>query len=159
MKKWGMYEWSIILFFLAVPLLAIILEIYAFHSPESYLSIALKWFVFSGIGLRLGGAGMKQILQPRFTAKEIFNINDEKAFVVVRELGFANVCFAVIALMSVLLDSFRIPAAISGGLYFALAGFLHVFKPKDSNNEIFAMISDFYIFVILSILTVFNFLK
>lgn len=91
-----MYEWSVILFFFIVPIIAIIFEISLLNTKTSFVDIALKWFVFSGIGLRLGSAGIKQILLPSFTAKEIFNIVDKKSFVIVRELGFSNVCFALI---------------------------------------------------------------
>lgn len=154
MKKWGLYEWSILLVFLIVPLIAILVELLLIGTSQTFVAVAFKWFLFSGIGLRLGGAGIKQIMQPQFTAKEIFNIVGDGATPVVRELGFANVCFAILAVISFFVASFRIPAAITGGLYFGLAGLLHVFKPKDSNKEIFAMVSDLYIFFVLLILLI-----
>lgn len=154
MKKWGLYEWSILLFFLIVPLVAMLVEFLFIGTSQTFVAIAFKWFLLSGVGLRLGGAGVKQIMQPQFTAKEIFNIESDGAAAVVRELGFANICFAVLAVISFFVSSFRIPAAITGGLYFGFAGLLHVFKPKDSSKEIFAMVSDLYIFFVLLILLI-----
>ena len=155
MKNWKLYEWSVVLFFLIIPLAATLVDVYI-NSSNRLMVIAFKWFVFSGVGLRLGAAGIKQILSPEFTAKEIFNISDVRAVSVVRELGVANLCFSILAIISLFMDSFRIPAAVAGGLYFGLTGLLHVFKKKESNKEIFAMISDIYIFFVLSILLIFN---
>lgn len=154
MKKWGLYEWSIILFFIAIPITASILDYYFFESSDRLEVIAFKWFVFSGVGLRLFSAGLKQVMQPQFTAQEIFNITDKKAIPIVKELGFANICFGTIALLSLVSSSFRVPATIAGGLYFGLAGLMHILKKKDSKEEMFAMISDLFIFVILAILLI-----
>lgn len=156
MKKLGLYEWSVILFFLIVPVIAILVNIFILKSNSSVSDIALKWFVFSGIGLRLGSAGLKQIINPKFTAVEIFKSKDSASAYIVRELGFSNVCFSVIAIISLFVQSFRIPAAIAGGLYFCLAGLMHVFKKKDSGKEIFAMFSDLFIFLVLLILIILN---
>ena len=158
MKKPGLYEWSVILSFIIVPLTAICAEASVVGSPPRLSAIALKWFVFCGIGLRLGTAGIKQIIKPQFTAREIFKIQNDSILPIIRELGFANVCFSVIAIMSLFLPAFRIPAAVAGGLYFGFAGLLHILKPKDSKNEIFALVSDIFIFLVIGILTIINLL-
>lgn len=149
MKKWQLYEWSVIVFFLVFPVTAIIFEVFFFQTIGTYREVALKWFVFSGVGLRLGSAGIKQIVQPKFTAKEIFKLEDDAVYPLVRELGFTNICFAVIAIISLFVPSFRIPAAIAGGLYFGLAGLQHIRNRSAGNEEIFAMTSDFFIFIVL----------
>jgi hypothetical protein len=77
---------------------------------------------------------------------------------IIRELGFANVCFAVLAIVSLFAPSFRMPAAIAGGIYFGLAALLHLFKPKAGGKEIFTMIFDIYIFIVLLVLTIINLL-
>ncbi|GAB2027496.1 DUF6790 family protein [Lactovum odontotermitis] len=158
MKKWGLYEWSVILFFFVVPATAIVAELLLKKPlPIRMMSeIALKWMVFSGVGLRLGSAGLKQIKQPQFTAKEIFRVSDERAISLVKEVGFANVSFSSIALISLIIPSFRLPAAIAGGLYFGLAGLLHIQKVEASSAEKFAMVSDIYIFIVLLFLVIFT---
>lgn len=152
----GLYEVSIITFFVIIPVLMIIFEQFFFSNSFSFFELSLKWFVFSGVGLRLGSSGIKQIVDPGFTATAIFGIKDEKAYALVKEIGFANVSFSLIALLSIVFATFRIPAAISGGTYFLLAGLLHVFKEKGSEKEIFAMVSDLCIATILLFLTIVN---
>ena len=155
-KKWKLYEWNIVLFFLIIPLGAIFIDYYMMGNTNLFVEISLKWFVFSGIGLRLGISGIKQIFHPQFTLNEIFNISGKEAIPIVRELGFANLCFSILAIISLFYSDFRIPASIAGGLYFGLAGILHVLKKKESSKEVFAMISDIYIFIIMIILLIFN---
>lgn len=154
MRKWGLYEWTILLLFIVMPLVAISAELLLFRSTLPLVEIALKWFVFCTIGLRLGAAGIKQISQPQFTARVIFKIQDDGVLPIVRELGAANICFSVVALISLFAPMFRIPAAITGGLYFGLAGLLHITKPKESSQEIFAMVSDIFIFCVLGTLVI-----
>jgi len=38
-----------------------------------------RWFVFWGIGVRLGLAGMRQVLQPGFTVRESFKMRGDEA--------------------------------------------------------------------------------
>ena len=159
MKKTDLYEWSVILSFIIVPLTAISVETLVFDSSLRLPAIALKWFVFCGIGLRLGMAGIKQIITPQFTAKEIFKIQNDDILPIISELGFANVCFSVIAIISLFVPSFRIPAAIAGGLYFGLAGLLHITKSLDSKNEVFALVSDIFIFLVIGVLTIINLIQ
>lgn len=156
MKKWGIYEYSIILFFIILPIGASIIELQTF-TENATIEIFLKWYVFFAIGLRLGSAGIKQILQPQFTAENIFKIKTKEVLPLVRELGFANISLAIIALLSLALPTFRIPAAIAGGIYFGLAGFMHLNKKKSSKEEVFAMISDLFIFIVLFIILVIEF--
>lgn len=156
MKKWGMYEWSVILFFIGIPLVLIVMECLLFKSALSLSEISLKWFVFSGVGLRLGSSGIMQITNPKFTAKDIFNIQEDAALPLVKEVGFANISFSILALLSLCVPAFRVPAAIAGGSYFGFAGLLHIFQAKTSDKEWFAMLSDMFIFVILAVCIVVN---
>lgn len=80
-----------------------------------------KWFVFSGIGLRLFVAGVKQAINPSFTAKEIFRINEERSLPLVREVGFSNISLGLLGILSVFAIKFRLAAAISGSVYFGLS--------------------------------------
>ena len=152
MKKLGLYEISVLLFLVFLPIIAAVIEFLTFSSDIPIIAILLKWFVFSGVGLRLFTSGIKQAAQPRFTAKEIFEIADDKCYPIIRELGFANICMGAIGTASLFIPSFRYAAGIAGGLYFCLAGFLHVFRNKTA--EIFAMVSDFYISAVLILLMI-----
>jgi hypothetical protein len=69
---------------------------------------------------------------------------------VIRELGFANICMGIIAMTSLIQAEWRLPAAVAGGLYFGLAGLLHVFKKPDSRNEMIALVADLYLFIVMA---------
>jgi hypothetical protein len=104
-----------------------------------------KWFIFSGVGLRLFFAGIKQSTDPSFTAKQIFHIEDEKSFPVVRELGFANLCFGLVGIISLFRPEWREVSAFASGIYYGLAGCLHLIKGPATENESFALWTDFVI--------------
>jgi hypothetical protein len=110
-----------------------------------------KWFVFFAAGVRLFIAGLKQVFQPKFTAQEIFRISTTEVFPIIRELGFANICFGLVGLLSVFLPEWRIVSAFASGIYFGLAGILHLIKKPANTNEKIAMVSDLYIFTVLAV--------
>ncbi len=107
-----------------------------------------KWFVFWTTGIRLFTAGISQSSNPAFTAR-IFKMKTLESYIVIRELGFANISLGVMGILSVINDHWRILAAITGCLFFGLAGIQHLFKKSDSTNEIIAMIGDLFVMIIL----------
>jgi len=113
-----------------------------------------KWFIFWAIGIRLFTAGFKQATNPAFTLENIFDIQNKESQVVVRELGFANICMGFLGIISLFIEQFRLSAAITGGLYFGLTGLLHVFKKRDNKNETFAMVSDLFIFILMLVFVI-----
>jgi hypothetical protein len=149
-KKIPIYLVSILLFMVLLPFICIVIQ-----SGEKDTSLGWplfgKWFVFWPIGIRLFIAGLRQATKPAFTAREIFHLNSDDSFPIIKELGFANMSMGGIAILSLFFPSWRIPAAAAGGLYFGLAGFLHLFKKRDSRNETIAMISDLYIFLLMAL--------
>ncbi len=148
MKKIKWYELSVIAFFIVCPFISIVIE------RELSNSVFLKWFVFYSIGLRLLSAGIKQVLSPGFTAKEIFEINDLKSHPIILELGFSNICLGLLGVCSLAIHEFRLAAAFAGGIYYGLAGSMHLFRKNKNNTELFAMVSDLYIFIVLLIIIV-----
>ena len=111
-----------------------------------------KWFIFSAVGLRLFVAGIRQSANPNFTAREIFHIeNAESCFPIVRELGFANICFGLVGIISLFKPEWRIVCAFASGLYFALAALLHICRKSVGTNETFALWTNLIIFGVLLI--------
>ncbi len=108
-----------------------------------------KWFIFSAVGLKLFIAGIKQTTDPAFTAKEIFHIDSPESFSIVRELGFANLCFGLVGIVSLFLPAWRIISAFGSGLYYGFAGLQHVLKKPVGPNEKFALVTDVIIFLLL----------
>ena len=119
---------------------------------DTLFSVGLigKWFIFSAVGLRLFIAGIKQTTDPAFTAKEIFHLDNPESFPIVRELGFANLCFGLVGIISLFLPQWRVVSAFGSGLYYGIAGLQHFLKKPDGINEKFALVTDVIIFILLS---------
>lgn len=145
-----MYFVMVILLLFVFPLASVAIEALRFGPGAEYMPLVGKWFTFWAVGVRLFVAGGRQVLQPSFTAVEIFDIREPKAFVIVRELGFANLSMGFLGLYSLWRREFILPAAIVGGLYYALAGLGHVFEKSKNAKEQTAMITDFFAFVVLA---------
>jgi hypothetical protein len=135
-------------FMLVLPLASIFVAGANGHSDG--WSLIGRWFVFWTIGVRLFVAGIRQAAQPAFTAEHIFGIRSAESHPVVRELGFSNICFGLMGIASLFLPSWLPAAAFGGGLYFGLAGTMHVVKGTASANERFAMITDLLFFALIA---------
>ncbi|MFG1301764.1 DUF6790 family protein [Xanthobacter sp. V3C-3] len=143
-----MYLAVLLLLMLVAPLASVLVELVVAGGPAA--ALVLKWFVFWGIGARLGLAGVKQVAQPAFTAQTIFEIADPKAQVIVQELGFANLAFGLLGLLSLVFPAFLTPAAVAGGLFLLLAGLRHVMRPGRNRTETIAMVSDLAMVAVLA---------
>ncbi|MCA0010550.1 hypothetical protein LB561_03015 [Mesorhizobium sp. B292B1B] len=142
---------AVVVFLMGVfPVASILVETFAFHGDAGLVVLIGKWFVFWAVGTRLLLAGMRQMANPAFTADTIFGIKDKAAEVIVRELGFGNFAIGVLGAVSLLNRDWVVPAAMSGGLFYGLAGALHLHKGGRNTNENIAMISDLFIFVVLA---------
>jgi len=118
---------------------------------ETALSFNLfsKWFIFSAVGLRLFLAGLKQVKDPAFTAKQIFHLDSPDSFPILRELGFANICFGLVGIVSLFRPEWRVVSAFASGLYYGIAGIQHGLKKISGINEKFALWTDLLIFGLL----------
>jgi len=111
--------------------------------------LAAKWFTFWAVGVRLFLAGIRQSLQPRYTANTLLGIKSEESLVLVRELGFANLAMGTIGLLSLLRPGWVTVAALAGGIYYGLAGIGHIFHNTRNRLENVAMVTDLLIAVLL----------
>jgi len=144
-----MYVVVVFVTMFAAPLLSIALDFWSGSGP--IIALVGKWFVFWTVGVRLGLAGVRQIAQPGFTAKDIFKIADEKAWAIVRELGFANLALAIVGLASLAKPTFVLPAAIVGAIFYGAAGAQHLLARGRTTNETIAMASDLFAFIMLAL--------
>jgi hypothetical protein len=153
-----LYEWSVVAFALVVPAVGLAAQVLmGALGGHTIAYAALAWFVFGAIGLRLGSAGIKQVVTPEFTAGELLGIRGGQANHLVREVGFANICFGVLGILQLFLPGYRLPAAIAGGLYLALAGAQHAVRyarARAAGGETFPMVSDLLIVLMLVVLLV-----
>jgi len=138
----------IVLLMGALPIASIFIE----HATANadWIVLAGRWLVFWASGLRLLIAGVRQIANPAFTAKNIFEIETPGAKKIVIELGFANTAMGLLSIASIIRPDFVLPAAIVTGLYYGLAGGLHLRSAHRNARENWAMASDLWVFVVLA---------
>lgn len=144
-----MYFIVIALFMLILPAACVAAEYSWLHTSSDLVALTGKWFAFWGVGMRLGLAGLRQAFNPAFTARDIFEIEDERVHPIVRELGFANLALGLLGLFA-LLPGWAPPAALAGGLFFALAGWKHVATSERNVTRTVAMVSDVFIALVLA---------
>jgi hypothetical protein len=144
-----------ILLLIIFPITSIISEVIIEKESQDWMLIG-KWFIFWAVGIRLFTAGIRQSSNPEFTATRIFHMKSAESFVVIRELGFANIALGVMGILSVINNNWRLLAAIIGGIFFGLAGIQHLFKKAESRNEVIAMIYDVTVFAVLLIYVIFT---
>ena len=109
-----------------------------------------KWFIFWGMGVRLFLAGFKQVTNPRYTAHKILGLKGDEALLVVRELGFANLAFGSLGVMSIFMSTWAPAAALGGGIFFLLAAINHAVQKHRNAKENFAMVSDGWAALVLA---------
>jgi len=143
------YLVGVLLLTLILPLLCGFTEWITGSSVFFSLELIGKWFIFWSVGLRLFIAGLRQVFNPSFTAKTIFHVQNKDSYVIVKELGFANICFGLIGIISFFLPQWRIVSAFGSGLFYGIAGVNHLIKKQASPNEKIAMVSDIFIFIVL----------
>ncbi len=132
-----------------LPAICTLLQMLIYKDTAFSFALFGKWFIFSAVGLRLFLAGIKQTTNPAFTAKEIFHIENPDSLPIVRELGFANLCFGLVGIVSLFMPQWRVVSAFGSGLYYGIAGLQHLLKKPAGINEMFALVTDLLIFILL----------
>jgi hypothetical protein len=150
-----MYVFIVIALMLALPLISIVAQIlltdHGAPQVAQYLVVVAKWYVFWAVGVRLSLAGLRQIIQPRYTAETILGLKGAESLFFVRELGFANVTMGSVAVGSLFAPSWVTPAAMLGAIYYGLAGINHCFHKGRNKLQNVALVSDLFAAVVLAI--------
>lgn len=108
-----MYYIVVATLMLAFPVLSVAVEAARFSTAIDSILIG-KWFVFWSVGWRLLLAGVRQIAQPEYTAREILGLQSAESWTVVRELGFGNLALGIVGVLSLWLPSWQLAAALAG---------------------------------------------
>jgi hypothetical protein len=145
------YFVTIIALTIVLPIGSAIAEAYYLQPTAGLVPLIGKWTAFFATGVRLLIAGLRQVFQPRFTLKQIFEIDDEAPQQIVQELGFANLAMAALGLMALLHPMLTFAAALVGGLYYGLAGLKHVSKGERNSERTTAMATDLWVFAVLGL--------
>lgn len=146
-----MYLISIVLLLFVLPIASIAAELAYRGGGADVTPLIGKWFVFWAVGVRLFIAGVRQVVQPQFTAEDIFDVKEPGALPLVREIGFGNLSMGTLGLASLAISGFLVPAAIVGGLYYGLAGAGHLARGGRNFAGQTAMVTDLWAFVVLAV--------
>jgi hypothetical protein len=146
-----MYIGMLVVLMLIFPVASIALEVYVHNHGVMNVAIVGKWFVFWAVGVRLLIAGLRQIVQPRYTAETILGVKDPDALLIIRELGFANTAIGSAGLGSLFLVGWVLPVAVIGAIFYGLAGINHVTHRSRNTLQNVAMISDIFAAAVLLI--------
>jgi hypothetical protein len=149
-----MYIPTLIGLLLILPVASIALEVVMHHHGVLDVAIVGKWFVFWAVGVRLLIAGLRQIVQPRYTAETILGVRDAGAMFIVRELGFANTAIGSAGTASLFSAGWSLPLAVIGAIFYGLAGANHVTHRRRNRLQNAAMISDFFAAAMLLIICI-----
>jgi hypothetical protein len=144
-----MYFVSVLLLTVILPLSSVYADQAVLHNTLPLMLLIGKWFAFWAGGVRLFIAGVRQSLEPRFTAQAIFGITSDDPLPFIREIGMANIAMGVIGIIAGFAADFVLPAAIAGGPYYAQAGIGHVLHGGGNAQRNLAMVSDLFVAVAL----------
>jgi len=145
-----MYLAIVILLMFVLPVLSMSLEHHHSSGAVSWAMLAGKWFVFWSAGVRLLIAGLRQCLQPKFTAVAIFRMKTEEALPIIRELGIGNFAIGVAGVASLWIPGFIAPVALIAAIFYGFASAFHVAAKTRSTNENIAMVSDLWVAAVLA---------
>lgn len=144
-----MYFLTVALLMFVLPIGSILVEILVMKSPLGIFALVGKWFVFWSVGLRLFLTGLRQTLQPRFTAETILGIKATESLQVVQELGFANISIGTLGIISMFSSNWVMPAAVAGCLFYGSAGIRHLVRRDRNKLENIAVVSDLFVCAVL----------
>jgi hypothetical protein len=130
------------------PLVSIAVDASIRHAHRDLLLIG-KWFVFWAVGVRLLLAGLRQVVQPQYTAKTILGIEGNGALLVIRELGFANAAIGAVGIMSILITGWAVAGGFAGGILYGLVGANHAMQVHRNRLQSLAMASDLFAAAVL----------
>jgi hypothetical protein len=106
-----------------------------------------KWFIFWGVGIRLFFKGVKLASTPQFTGLSLSSFKNRESYLLLLELGFANMALGSMGILSVINDQWRLIAAIAGAIYFGLADMLRLLKKPTGRHELVALVYNVLVFV------------
>lgn len=145
-----MYVLIVVLLTLVMPVGSALAEKFLYQGPAELIAYLGKWYVFWAGGVRLLLAGARQVFQPAWTLKAIFEIESAEPKPIVQELGFANIAMGALCMMSLPEPRLLVAGAVVSGLYYGLAGLRHATDGHRNFNQNLAMLTDVLVAAVLA---------
>jgi hypothetical protein len=150
-----MYVVMVIALLFVFPLVSVAIQLpaggHAALTAVTILPVIAKWYVFWAVGVRLFIAGVRQMVQPRYTAETILGIKGADALLLVRELGFANTAMGSAGLVSLFAPAWVTALAMIGAIFYGLAGINHLRHQPRNKLQNVAMVSDLIAALVLGV--------
>ncbi len=108
-----------------------------------------KWFIFWVAGVRLSFTGIKHIYRRGAAPAAFFYGEKKENFLMIRELGFANITIGVMGMLSVVNSNWRQIAGLAAAIFFGLSALQHFFIKPVNGKEMAIMVTDIIVFAIL----------
>ncbi len=129
-----------------IPAICVAID-YLRKPKEDFLFLFCKWFVFWVIGIRGITAGLMQTLNPAYTAWLLQTGTDN--YVIIRELGGANLSFGVLGIISMFSHNYRKTAALGYAIFLLVASVIHISRLSVIElSEITSLVGDLFVVAI-----------
>jgi len=127
---------------------AICVAVEHFRKPEQAIIFLLcKWFVFWAVGVRGLTGGLMQAFNPSYTANLLQVTTDN--YLIIQELGFANMAIGVLGICSLFYQRFRKPAALCSAIFLTGAAALHISRLSIIDlGELMSLAGDLFVIII-----------
>ena len=128
-----------------LPVTAALLESHADQAAFGW-TIYWKWFIFWSVGIRLFFKGVRLASTSQYTGLHLSSFRNRDSYLLLLELGFANMALGAMGILSVINDQWRLIAAIAGAIYFGLADLLRLLKKPIGRHEQVALVCNLLAF-------------
>lgn len=129
-----------------IPAICVAID-YLKKQNQDVLYLFCKWFVFWAIGIRGITGGLMQALNPAYTAWLLQTGTDN--YIIIRELGGANLAFGVLGVISIISHNYRKAAALSSAIFLLVASAIHISRLSIIElSEIMSLTGDLFVVAI-----------
>lgn len=139
-----------------LPLICILIEIAIFKRQNKtiiFKNIFLKWLCFWVIGFSAISVGVMQAFNPSYTA-DLLHVNMSD-FIIVQELGYAQLGIGIVALLSLKWVQFKKPAVIAYGTFIFGCTVIHFLRFSAIDlGEIISTLNDIWILIVAALIVI-----
>jgi hypothetical protein len=119
--------------FVGIPILGALVQLFISKKPKTLnrvTEVLLIWFLGFGIGIGSLFSGLTQIIAPEMVAQSVGWPNTP----FLQEVGFANISYAILGLISIRYRSFWAPTVIAYTIFMWGAALGHMFSIQQTGN-------------------------
>lgn len=119
--------------FVAVPTIGAILHFFIIKkelTKNRVLEVLLLWFLGFGIGVGSIFSGLAQIISPEMVVQSVGWPNTP----FLREVGFANISYGILGIISIKYHSFWAPTIIAYAVFMWGAAISHIYNIQQTGN-------------------------